>query len=49
MFYFFLDFTETDSDSPGQSAPTNREKNLRVVLEYPGSIEPEKYVFLFIP
>lgn len=37
-----LDFTETDTDSPGQSSPTNKEKNLRVVLEYPGSIEPEK-------
>ncbi|KAG2236687.1 hypothetical protein INT48_000684 [Thamnidium elegans] len=39
-------FTETDTDSPGQSSPTNKEKNLRVVLEYPGLIEPENFLLL---
>jgi hypothetical protein len=37
-----LDFTEPDSDNPNGAAPTQKEKNLRVILEYPGSIEPEK-------
>lgn len=52
MLYFVtdlepcVDFTEPDSDNPNGAAPTHKEKNLRVVLEYPGSIEPEKYVSL---
>lgn len=52
MLYFVtdlepcVDFTEPDSDNPNEAAPTHKEKNLRVVLEYPGSIEPEKYVSL---
>lgn len=44
-----VDFTEPDSDNPNGAAPTHKEKNLRVVLEYPGSIEPEKYVMLMRP
>lgn len=41
-----IDFTEPDSDNPNGAAPTHKEKNLRVVLEYPGSIEPEKYALV---